>query len=226
MNAITHFIPDPVAPVITRVAADQWHAVDDGLTIGRGNSTHRPDGRLFISIDAWHDAVFDRLAAAMLAELPGPLHTVIDADDSATADNWRRAGFAERRRERHYLVALDDARLTAQAPVGVTITGDGDGDVFRAEAEGSEVGAIRLIPLMRSDGTPRIARIASVEVRADRHRRGIGRALLAHALRALHDRGFPMASADVDDTDTAAIHLIEGAGARHTSNSLELTWQK
>ncbi|WP_308445502.1 hypothetical protein [Streptomyces rubradiris] len=33
--------------------------------------------RLYISIDAWHDTAFDRLAAAMLAELPAPLYTLV-----------------------------------------------------------------------------------------------------------------------------------------------------
>ncbi|WP_323748095.1 GNAT family N-acetyltransferase [Catenulispora rubra] len=216
-----------MTPVITRVAADQWHAIDDGLTVGRGNTSRRPDGRLFVSVDAWHDAVFDQLAAVMLAELPAPLYTVLDAEESAMAENWRRAGFVERRRERHYLVSLE-TRITARPPAGVTLVGGED--VFRAEVEGTEsagaeVGLIRLTPLMRSDGTPRIARIASIEVRADQRRRGIGRALLAHGLDALRERGFRMASVDVDETDTAAIVLVEGAGARRTSNSLELMWE-
>ncbi|MEZ0109470.1 ribosomal protein S18 acetylase RimI-like enzyme [Catenulispora sp. EB89] len=222
MNAIAHLIPDPVTPVITRVAADQWHAIEDDLTVGRGNTSRRPDGRLFISIDAWHDTVFDQLAAVMLAELPAPLYTVLDAEDSATAENWRRVGFVERRRERHYLVPLE-ARITVQPPAGVTF-GGGD-DVYRAEVDASEVGLVRLIPLMSSDGTPRIARIASIEVHADHRRRGIGRALLAHALDALRERGFRLASADVAEDDTAAIVLAEGAGARRTSNSMELMWQ-
>ena len=52
-------------PVITRVADRQWHALDDDLVVGRGYVEHRPDGRLFVSIDAWHDATFDRLAEAV-----------------------------------------------------------------------------------------------------------------------------------------------------------------
>jgi ribosomal protein S18 acetylase RimI-like enzyme len=224
MNAISHSIPDPVTPVITRVAADQWHAVEDHLVVGRGDTSRRPDGRLFISIDTWHDAVFDRLAAAMLAELPAPLYTVVDADDPDTTSNWQRAGFAARRRDRQYHLVPTETQATARAPAGVTFTGGED--VFRAEAEGTEVGVIRVMPRMRGDGTPRIARIVSIEVRADQRRRGIGRALLVHALGALHERGFGIASGDVDETDTAAILLMEGVGARHMSSSLELIWQK
>jgi ribosomal protein S18 acetylase RimI-like enzyme len=223
MNATMHPIPDPVTPVITRVAADQWHAVEDDVVVGRGDASRRPDGRLLISIDTWHDAVFDRLAAAMLTELPAPLYTMVDADDSDTTSNWRRAGFAAHRRDRQYLLVPSEAQTTARPPAGVTLTG-GEG-VFRAEVEGAEVGVIRVIPLMRKDGTPRIARVVSIEVRADQRRRGIGRVLLVHALGALHDSGFGIASADVDETDTAAILLLEGVGARRASSSLELMWQ-
>jgi hypothetical protein len=54
--------------VITRVAKRQWHALDDDLVVGRGDASPRPDGRLFVSIDAWHDSVFERLAGAILAD--------------------------------------------------------------------------------------------------------------------------------------------------------------
>ncbi|WP_308445540.1 hypothetical protein [Streptomyces rubradiris] len=90
--------------MITRVAEDQWHASDGDLVVGSGDTGRRPDGRLYISIDAWHDTAFDRLAAAMLAELPAPLYTLVDADDADTISNWRRAGFTPHRSERQYLL--------------------------------------------------------------------------------------------------------------------------
>ena len=49
--------------------------------IGRGEASRRPDGRIFLSIDTWHRAVFDRLATAMLADLPSPLYTMVDEAD-------------------------------------------------------------------------------------------------------------------------------------------------
>lgn len=209
--------------MITRVSADQWHALDDDLVVGRGDTLRKSDGRMFVSIDAWHDAVFDRLAAAMLAELPGPLYTLVDAEDADTTANWRRAGFETLRRERQYVLHLDTLP-TASPPSGVTITGGEE--MYRAEAEGAEVGVLRVSPSMRDDGTPRIVRIFNIEVHADQRRRGIGRALLVHALGALHARGFGIATVDVDETDTAAILLFESVGAHRASNSLELTWQK
>ena len=96
--------------VITRVTEGHWRAVADGREIGRGDASRRPDGRIFLSVDAWHGAVFDRLAEAMLAELPRPLHTMVDGFDQDTTARWERAGMAVRRRR----VALSGAhRLPA-----------------------------------------------------------------------------------------------------------------
>jgi len=95
------------AMVVTRIADTQWRAVADDQTVGRSEATRRPDGRLFVSIDTWRDAVFDRLAAAMLADLPGPVHTVVDEADLALTSNWHRAGFTTRRREWEYQIPTD-----------------------------------------------------------------------------------------------------------------------
>ncbi|TQJ36926.1 GNAT family N-acetyltransferase [Streptomyces sp. SLBN-115] len=119
------------AVVITRVADRQWHALDDDLVVGRGHAAHRPDGRLFVSIDAWHDAVFDRLAEAMPAELPAPLYTVVDEADAELTAGWRRAGFAIRRREWEYVVPTDPRVTGLDAvlpPPGVTIVPAGEAD--------------------------------------------------------------------------------------------------
>ena len=110
--------------VITRVAEGQWHALEEDLVVGRGDAVHRPDGRLFLSVDAWHTPVFDRLAAAMLADLPRPLYTVVDAADLDSTSGWQRAGFTIRRREWEYEVPTDP-RVTgldsARPPSGVTL---------------------------------------------------------------------------------------------------------
>lgn len=103
----THPVARDHTVVVTRVADTQWRAVEDDRTVGRGETTRRPDGRLFASVDAWHDAVFDRLAAAMLADLPGPVHTVVDEADLGLTANWYRAGLTTRRREWEYRVPTD-----------------------------------------------------------------------------------------------------------------------
>ncbi|MGI5247154.1 GNAT family N-acetyltransferase [Dactylosporangium sp. CA-139066] len=117
--------------MITRVATGQWHALDDDLVVGRGDASPRPDGRLFLSIDTWQAAVFDRLAEAMLAALPRPLYTVVDEADLDLTSTWERAGFTTRRREWEYVMPTDP-RVTgldrAAAPPGVTTLPVGAGE--------------------------------------------------------------------------------------------------
>jgi ribosomal protein S18 acetylase RimI-like enzyme len=92
---------------VTRVAESQWLALDDGSELGSADVSRRPDGRLFVSIDTWEERVFDRLAAAVLAELPAPLHAVVDETDLDTRAAWERAGFTVGRREREYVLPTD-----------------------------------------------------------------------------------------------------------------------
>jgi ribosomal protein S18 acetylase RimI-like enzyme len=117
----SHFASDtgerPVT--ITRVAESQWLALDDdGSQLGRADASRRPDGRLFVSIDTWQERVFDRLAAAVLADLPAPLHAVVDEIDVDTRAAWERVGFAVGRREREYVLSTDPqvTRLEAVLP--------------------------------------------------------------------------------------------------------------
>ncbi|NUP44477.1 MAG: GNAT family N-acetyltransferase [Streptomyces sp.] len=252
--------PGENAVVITRVADRQWHALDDDLVVGRGHAEHRPDGRLFVTIDAWHGATFDRLAEAMLAELPAPLYTVVDEADVELTAGWRRAGFTIRRREWEYVVPTDPQVTGLEAvlpPEGVTIVPAGQADegrlravdrAIRAEVEASVgwhampaevirrpahdtvvdpskyaaaaaadryLGLIRVVTVIR----PRIGLVA---VRAGEQRRGIARALLAHALGTLHHSGFATAWAEVQESNRAASTLFEGIGARPASSNLEL----
>ncbi|WP_433469447.1 GNAT family N-acetyltransferase [Spirillospora sp. CA-128828] len=249
------------AVMITRVADGHWHALDDDLVVGRGYAEHRPDGRLFVSIDAWHDAAFDRLAEAMPAELPAPLYTVVDEADAELTAGWRRAGFRIRRREWEYVVPTDP-RVTGLGevlpPPGVTIVPAGQADesllravdrAIRDEVEAT-VGWWQSMPaevLPRPEGdtivdpskyavaaapdrylglirvvTVNRPRIGLVAVRDGEQRRGIARALLAHALETLHRSGFDTAWAEVHESNQAASALFEGVGARPVSSNLEL----
>lgn len=220
--------------VLTRIAENHWHALEDDRVVARGEASRRPDGRLFLSIDSWHEAVFDRLATAMLADLPRPLYTVVDETDVELTTNWTRAGFTVRRREWEYLVPTDP-RLTGLGstpiPAGVTIVPAGEANVDRLstvdrEIRG-EVGATvgwqempaevlarpggvttedlpkyavaalsgRYVGLVRVVQVPRLPRIGLIAVKAEQHRRGIAKALLAHVLGALHRSGIETASA-------------------------------
>ena len=106
--------------VVSQVAGNQWHALEDDQVVGRGHASRRPDGRLFLSVDAWHEVVFDRLASAMLADLPRPLYTVVDEADLELITRWEAAGFAPRRREWEYLLPTDAGPGPVRPP-GVTI---------------------------------------------------------------------------------------------------------
>ncbi|MCG6499790.1 N-acetyltransferase [Kitasatospora sp. A2-31] len=109
---------------VVRISDTQWHAVEDDRVVGRGDASHRPDGRLFVSVDAWHGPVFDRIAAALVADLPAPLYAVVDEADEESTTAWQRAGFTVGRREWGYLVPTDP-EVTGLGPVrpptGVTV---------------------------------------------------------------------------------------------------------
>ncbi len=229
--------------------------------VGRGDVSRRPDGRVFLSIDSWHDTVFDQLAHAMLAEIPAPLYTVVDEADLDLTHRWERVGFTIRRREWEYLVPTDP-RITGLdavlAPPDITIVPAGEAEpgplraldtAIRDEVEATVgwqempvevlrrtdgldpakyavaaqsdryVGLIRVVRVIRQ---PRIGLIA---VRADQHGRGIARALLAHALGALHRAGIATAYTEVKESNVAALALFEGIGARRVSSNLELVLQ-
>ena len=247
--------------VISRVADNQWHALEDEQTVGRGNATRRPDGRCFVSVDAWHGATFERLAEAMLADLTSPLYTLVDEADADSRSSWQRHGFAIGRREGEYVVPTDPRRTGLDAvrpPSGTAIVPFGAADagllravdrVIRDEVEAT-VGwhvmpaevvplpagitvadpakyvvaaeAERYVGLLRLGPVTRRPRIGLVAVRADRQRRGVARALLAHTLDALHRSGIAEVSVDIDESNEPAIALFEGVGARRVGGNLEL----
>ncbi|MFJ1761481.1 GNAT family N-acetyltransferase [Amycolatopsis sp. NPDC088138] len=233
--------------VVTRVAERHWHALEDDLVVGRGEASQRPDGRTFLSIDAWHGAVFDHLAEAMLRDLPRPLYTVVDEADLDLTTDWLRAGFSIRRREWEYVVPTGPGKTTP----GVTVIPVGEAEekplkeldrVIRAEVE-SSVGWQEMPAEVRSALDPsryavaalggdyvglvrviplRQPRIGLIAVRAGLRRRGIARALLAQVLDSLHHKGIETASAEVNEANAAATALFEGFGARRAGSNLEL----
>lgn len=147
---------------VTRVSATRWHALEDDLVVGRGEVSRRPDGRDFASIDAWHGAVFDRLAAVMLADRPAPLYTVTDEADLDVLSGWRRAGFTVARREWEYAVRTGGSGAVPPDGVRVLPAGTAAEDrlrevyqAIRTEVEAT-VGwaAMPAEVLARPDGSP------------------------------------------------------------------------
>jgi ribosomal protein S18 acetylase RimI-like enzyme len=80
----------------------------------------------------------------------------------------------------------------------------------------------RYVGLVRVATRTRRPRIGLVAVLAAEQRRGIARALLSQVLDGLHRSGAAAATAEVDETNTAAIALLVGLGAHRTGRSLEL----
>lgn len=236
--------------VVTRVAERHWHALEDDLVVGRGEASPRPDGRLFLSIDSWHGTVFDRLADVMLADLPTPLYTVVDEADVDLTSSWERAGFTTRRREWEYVVPTSAGSAPLPPDVAIVPLGAAEEGplreldrAIRAEVDATvgwqempaEVLSIldpskyavarqsdRYVGLVRVTAMTRLPRIGLIAVRSGQHRRGIGRALLTHVLDSLHRKGITTASAEVNESNQAALALFEGVGARRASSNLEL----
>jgi GNAT superfamily N-acetyltransferase len=130
------------AVVVSRVADGQWHALDEDVVVGRGYSERRPDGRLFVSVDAWREETFDLLAGVMVGGLPGPLYTVVDEADAGLTAGWVRAGFGVRRREWEYVVPTDPAVTGlggAAVPEGVVVVPAGAADVGLLRAVDREI---------------------------------------------------------------------------------------
>jgi GNAT superfamily N-acetyltransferase len=251
----------PFNSVVTRVADGQWHLLEDDLVVGRGHCMRRPDGRLFVSIDTWRSAAFERLAEAMLSSLPAPLYTVVGEADLELTANWQRAGFTIRRREWEFVVPTDP-RVTGlgalRPPSGVRIVPIGEADegllraldlAIREEVEAGAgwqsmpaeirprpegvtivdpsryavaAASDRYLGLLRLVTAIRQPRIGLIAVLAAEHRRGIARALLSHVLGTLHHSGIAAASAEVDESNKAALALFECIGGQRTSSNLEM----
>lgn len=122
------------AITVTRLDRTHWHGTAERLVVGRADASERPDGRVFISVDAWNDAAFDQLADRMLADLDGPLYTIVDETDPALLAKWKERGLQPRRREREYLLPTSGDAVGvafASPPAGVTLVTFGMADETR-----------------------------------------------------------------------------------------------
>src|SRR4051812_16838680 len=95
---------------VARVAPGvHWHALEDDLVVGRAYAWHRPDRRVFVSVDSWRDDVFALLAGALAEDLAHPLHTLVAEDDREVLGRWAGAGYRDHRREDEYAIPTDPA---------------------------------------------------------------------------------------------------------------------
>jgi ribosomal protein S18 acetylase RimI-like enzyme len=139
------------APVIVRVTPGvHWHALDDDVVVGRAHALHRPDNRVFVSVDTWRDDVFSLLVAALGHDLPRDLRTIVDEADVGELDRWSAVGFRPSRREDTYVIptspqlpGLHDATVPAGFTVISAEVADEDrlralDEVLREDVPGSD----------------------------------------------------------------------------------------
>lgn len=124
--------------MVVRVAPGlHWHALDDDEVAGRAHALHRPDNRVFVSVDTWRDDVFPMLVAALVQDLPADLRTMVDEADAGELDRWSAAGFQPNRREDAYLVPTAPQTTglhAAKIPAGFTVISADAADEDRLRA--------------------------------------------------------------------------------------------
>lgn len=90
---------------LARTAA--WNLVRGGEVVAGAHASCRPDGRWYVSIDAWDEAADAPLLAAMVEDLRQDLHTNVDGTDEPELRRWHRLGFEPARREILLAVPVD-----------------------------------------------------------------------------------------------------------------------
>ncbi|MEI7058737.1 GNAT family N-acetyltransferase [Nocardioides sp. CCNWLW239] len=213
--------------------------------------TRRPDGRTYLSIDAWTSDVFVTTAREAVSRLPRPAFTLVDEADTDGLSLWESAGFAEHRREAVFVLTPQPA----PPPSGVTVEPFGTTDPERLatlygrirDEVDTELGWHRMptelvdpltsldashyavarrdgtdVGLVRVTGRDRQPRIGLVAVLRSERRRGVGTALIAYALDVLHRRGVDAAIAEVDEGNRPALGLASRFEAVRTGGLIEL----
>jgi RimJ/RimL family protein N-acetyltransferase len=119
--------------IVRVVPGRQWHALDDDEVVGRANVFRRPDGRAFLSADAWKDEVTTALLRAAIEDVPGDLHSTVDENDADQLALLDAAGFAESRREHEYLIPVEGvlAGTAGRETPGIRIVSAAEVDVAR-----------------------------------------------------------------------------------------------
>ena len=130
-----------VAVVVRVTPGVHWHALEDDVVVGKGYALHRPDDRVFVSVDTWRDDVFATIAEAMVGDLARPVYTLVAEDDVEHLGRWSAAGFVDHRREDEVAVPTDPAvnglaagPAGAAPPPGYTLVAADRGDFGRLHA--------------------------------------------------------------------------------------------
>ncbi|WP_328529164.1 GNAT family N-acetyltransferase [Nocardioides sp. NBC_00368] len=212
--------------------------------------TRRPDGRTYLSIDAWASDVFVTTAREAVSRLPRPAFTLVDEEDADGLSLWESVGFAEHRREAVFVITPQPS-----PPSGVTVEPFGATDPDRLttlydrvrDEVDAELGWHRMptelvdprtsldashyavatrngqdVGLVRVTGRDRQPRIGLVAVLRSERRRGVGTALIAFALDALYRRGVDSAIAEVDEGNNPALGLASRFEAMRRGGLVEL----
>ncbi|MCA0157101.1 hypothetical protein LB823_12925 [Tsukamurella sp. M9C] len=128
---------------LVRAEDGDWLAIDaEDRVIGRAGPSRRAG---FISVDAWTAAAFDLLAAALLAELPPPLFTLVADGDHELLAAWRRHGFAPHRREALYRIPLDPPPAVTPPGAWRVRSAPGVAPFLAAQADPADGAAVAVI---------------------------------------------------------------------------------
>ncbi|HEV7656440.1 MAG TPA: GNAT family N-acetyltransferase [Mycobacteriales bacterium] len=103
---------------IVRVVPNRdWHALEDDVVVGRAYLRRRPDDRAFVGADAWQEDVTAALLDAVIADVPGELHSSTDENDAGQLTLLERAGFGVHRREDEFVLPVAAAAAATAGPV-------------------------------------------------------------------------------------------------------------
>jgi RimJ/RimL family protein N-acetyltransferase len=205
-EAMTQDLPSPVYTVV---------AEDDREHLGRWSMLGFRDNR---REDEYAIPTAPEKTGLATAELPDGI-TLIGAD-RADEDRLRRldqavrqdvpgyAGWVNQPAEFHRLTF--ENRWFDPSTYLVAVAKDDGRD------DGEYVGFVRILGLRRQP------RLGLIGVLPAYRRRGLARALLAAAMRPLHERGLTTVSAEADESNPASRGLLRGIGAVRTGGAIEL----
>ncbi|WP_412540334.1 GNAT family N-acetyltransferase [Longispora sp. K20-0274] len=223
--------PDAYAPLAATVPGEVYVTVpDDEVGLFEGFVVERREYRYLVPVSVFDAPVPAGIALVSAAEVGIELMALDCAlrEDVPGADGWRPdpVWFREETWDspffdpEAYLVAVATPKTVA-GPGAVAAPGAGT----RAGAgTGLDAGVERdLVGLVRVWNGPRpVPRLGMVGVLPGYRKRGLAKALVGAAFRALHARGVPEVACEVDAANTGSNALFRGLGGRVVGVDVEL----